>query len=207
MNGCFDKIFCINLKRRTDRLAQAKAEFKKHNIDVEFIEAVNGLNLNIEPTLSKDGSHVSKGDVGCTLSHLKIAKIAKSFNLYSYFVFEDDCELIDNFNELFQQCYMQVPSDWDLLYLGGNHQAPLIHVMPNISKTVATFTTHSYAVKNTVYDALINEWERKQEKVDVALCGLHSKCNTYVTQPHLAWQRESFSDILMKEVNYKFLKK
>lgn len=206
MNSYFDAIFCINLKRRTDRLRQAKEEFLKHNINIEFIDGIDGRNMKIKDMISQDGSIVSRGDIGCTLTHLKIAKLAKERQLSNYFVFEDDIELIENFNELFQLYYMQIPNDWDFIYLGGNHAGPLIQVMPNVSRMTYSYTTHAYAAKNTIYDAIITELGKENEKVDIGMASLHSKYNTYVTRPHLAFQRASFSDILNKDTDYKHLR-
>ena len=45
------------------------------------------------------------------------------------------------------------------------------------------------------------------EKVDVAIASLHSKFNSYVCRPHIAFQRASYSDILEKHADYVHLRK
>lgn len=203
----FDKVFCINLTRRPDRLAQAQDEFAKYGIRVEFVAGVDGLSLPEQNMISKDGLKVSRGDLGCTLSHLKVVRMAKEQNLKSYFVFEDDVEFAPDINAKFFAYMYQLPADWDMLYLGGNHMGGFDAVTENIAKIHLTYTTHAIGVKAKAYDALIEVLGRENDKVDICFAELHEKLNCYVTRPHLAFQRPSFSDILEKETDYQHLRK
>lgn len=203
----FDKIYCINLARRKDRFFQAQTEFAKHNIDAEFVEGIDGRLLNIPAMTSNDGALVSKGDIGCTLSHLKVTKLAKEKGLKGYLVFEDDVELADNFNEKLKESLPHVPENWDMIYFGGNHCQKPIKVNDFVSKMIETFTTHAMIIKPTVYDALIELWGKENEKVDVAISFLHKKYNCYVLTPHIAFQRASYSDILQVHTDYQHLRK
>ncbi len=207
MNNYFDNIFCINLDRRTDRRAQAEAEFKKHGITVEFVSGVDGLTLDVKPMISADAELVSRGDLGCTLSHLKVVKLAKERGYENYFVFEDDVELSEDFNEIIGRRMSQVPIDWDMIYLGGNHDQPLIPINDAVSKMTRTFTTHAMGIYKSAYDAMIEVWGKENDKVDIGLSSLHSKMNCYVFRPHLAFQRAGFSDILEKYDDYQHLRK
>ena len=121
----FQNIFCVNLKRRPDRLIEIKEELKKHNINVEFVVGIDGKTLNLPDMISSDGEAIHKGDIGCAQSHLKIAKIAKQRGMKNYLVFEDDAQLIDNFNDVFPIYFSQLPQDWNFFYLGGNHSGGL----------------------------------------------------------------------------------
>jgi GR25 family glycosyltransferase involved in LPS biosynthesis len=209
INQHFDKIFCINLKRRPDRLIQAMAEFEKFNVSVEFVEAVDGLTLPMDveglPSKSKDGRKISRGDLGCTYTHLKIVKLAKEQGLRNYFVFEDDVEFSPDFNEVFDVFFNQLPENWDMLYLGGNHTEGYEMITRNIAKIFHTYTTHAIGVKSSAYDSMIKVLSEK-EKVDICIAELHKSLNCYVTRPHLAFQRASFSDILDENADYKHLR-
>lgn len=207
LNNHFQHIFCINLPRRKDRRAEAEAEFALHNINVEFIDGVDGMDLPMTAMQSVDGSAVSRGDLGCTLSHLKVAQIAKERGLKNCFVFEDDAQLAPDFNKYMDEYIKQLPINWDMLYLGGNHDGGFSMIMPNLAKINHTYTTHAYAMLETVYDAVIEVLGRKNDKVDIGIASLHSRFNCYVVRPHLAWQRASFSDILEKHTDYEHLKK
>ena len=101
----------------------------------------------------------------------------------------------------------QIPNDWDIIYFGGNHNGiPLEMVSDNIGRVKQTYTTHAYIIKNTVFDAVIKMFPKLQHEVDVYYSILQRSFNCYVFRPHLAWQREGYSDILEKNVNYSFLK-
>lgn len=205
LNSTFDAVFCINLKRRTDRRAQAEAEFAKHNIHVEWIPGVDGRELNLPHMISSDGLPVQKGDIGCCLSHAKAAKLAKINQLNSYLVFEDDCIIRDDFNNLFSAYISQVPDDWHMIYLGGSHNGTKYFVQSNVVRATNIFTTHAVAFKHTIYDSLIEIWEKRNEKVDIALATLQTKFNTYAFEPFLVGQRASWSDIQEKDTYYEHL--
>lgn len=206
MNRHFEHIFFINLERRKDRLLEITNELKKHNITAELVTGIDGSTLDIKEMISEDGQIVSKGDIGCTLSHLKVVKLAKERGYKNYFVFEDDAELIINFNEVLDTYMKYVPNDWDFLYFGGNHMGGLQSVNLCVSKIFKTFTTHAFGVKETVYDAMIEVLGRENDKVDIGIASLHSKFNSYVFRPHIAFQRASYSDILNKYTDYQHLR-
>ena len=199
----FDKIYCINMDSRKDRWNQAKEEFEKNGIEVERVSAVEGAKLNIEfPPEMKEGA------VGCSLSHLYVMKMAKQLGLDNYLVLEDDVKFIDNFSEIFPQIITQVPDDWDMLYLGGQHihGRNIQEVTSNIYKCEYTLTTHSFAIRNTVYDLFIDKLIDITKPCDVHFAEEHKNINAYVCIPHLTWQREGYSDVEGQNVNYEFLK-
>ncbi len=199
--------FCINLKRRPDRRSEAEAEFAKYQIPVMFIDGVDGKELNFPVTVSRDSQVVSKGDYGCTLSHLSVVKLAKEKKLPYYWVFEDDIEFHPDLQQLLIPFLHQVPENWDMVYLGGNHDGGIDKVTENVYRMRHSFATHAMIIKETIYDALIEVWGGGPEKVDVGVASLHSKFNCYVLRPHLAFQRNSFSDILERFTIYDHLRK
>lgn len=200
----FDKIFCINLDSRLDRWESAKTQFDKHNLDVERISAIKGSDLNLDwPPEIKEGA------VGCSLSHLFTIKMAKQMNLSNYLVFEDDIEFDENFNEKFSNIYEnEVPFDWDMLYLGGQHfhGMNLTQVSEHVFKCEYTLAAHSVAFKYKIYDRFINSLIDITKPCDVHYAESHKEINAYVIIPHLTWQRNSYSDIEKTNVDYTFLK-
>jgi len=200
----FDKIFCINLDSRLDRWESAKTQFDKHNLDVERISAIKGSDLNLDwPPEIKEGA------VGCSLSHLFTMKMAKQMNLSNYLVLEDDIEFDENFNEKFSNIYEnEVPFDWDMLYLGGQHfhGMNLTQVSEHVFKCEYTLAAHSVAFKYKIYDRFINSLIDITKPCDVHYAESHKEINAYVIIPHLTWQRNSYSDIEKTNVDYTFLK-
>jgi GR25 family glycosyltransferase involved in LPS biosynthesis len=98
------RFYVINLKRRSDRKESILKQFKKYNItNYEIVEAIDGEKLTdnyINPLLNNDQilkihqKQMSKGEVGCFLSHLKIFKKILKYGSRSI-ILEDDALLTD----------------------------------------------------------------------------------------------------------------
>jgi len=208
LNQFFQTVFCITLEVAKDnpehpeRLLAAIREFQKHGISVEFVDGVDGRLLDIAEPMSSDGdSVVRKADMGCTLSHLKVAQMAKDRNLKNYCVFEDDVVLKKDFQRWFSKFITQLDfwSPWKMLYLGGDNQGALEAIGPNIIGTSRTLTTHAYGVNNCAYDLIIQALSR-HEKVDLNMVEVHKTGWCYIMHPVLAGQRAGWSYILNKQV-------
>lgn len=198
----FDKVFIINLDRRGDRMLEAKAEMEKIGVkDYERVSAVDGQKLT-------GNFKVAIGHVGCSLSHLNVVKLAKERGYKNYVVFEDDAVFHPQFQELFDKFYPEVPQDWDLLFFGGSHVKGFTKITNNVIKMNGSYTTHAMIVKDTLYDRLIDIWNRLHgtAEVDVALSKLQKEFKCYSFTPALAWQRAGHSDILERFDDYKHLK-
>jgi len=71
----FDRTFCINLNKRTDRWNEMQVQFKKHNIIAERFSGIEGNKFNYK---CKYNDIITKrsfeGQMGCLASHLLIYK-------------------------------------------------------------------------------------------------------------------------------------
>jgi glycosyl transferase, family 25 len=201
INEYFDKIYCVNLDKRKDRWEQVQKEFKKHNLNVERFSAIEGNPDNI-PT------KIVSGHVGCVLSHYNIIKKAEEENLEQILILEDDVVFDENLQEKFKMFITQTPKDWDMLYFGGNHNhEPLKKISENVYKVHNTYTTHAYAIRKSVFPVVLKMFPKLSHEVDVMYSVLQRSFECFVFRPHIAWQRDGYSDILEREVNYDFLKK
>lgn len=201
INEYFDNIYCVNLDRRPDRWEQVKSEIDKHGLIVERFSAVDGNPNNIE---KEPG--ILDGEIGCTLSHYNIILDAKKRGFDKILVLEDDVVFVDDLNAKFEEFIKQLPEDWDMVYFGGNHQLPITPVNNNIFKITKTWTTHAYAIKSNLFDVVAELHRQCKKQVDVYYAEIQPKYNCYVFKPHLAWQRDGFSDIRNSHMSYPFLK-
>jgi glycosyl transferase family 25 len=207
LNDYFEWIVCINLDRRLDRWKKASKIFNNLNLKVERIPAIDG-------TKEPKKYNLKPGELGCLLSHLNVIKIAKNTNKKNVLILEDDVEFCKNTISLFFEYEKELPN-WDWIYLGGNHalnnkymspfNAP-IQVSDHVYRVREIYSTHSYAIKETIYDDLINIIENTNAPLDVAYSNLHSKLKTYLFRPPLTWQYNDYSDIMEKTIDYSFLK-
>ncbi len=199
-----DKIFCINLERRPDRKEKAISEFSKFNLDFEFFNGIDGHEMNVR-------SKIKPGHVGCVMSHLNLYRHLKNQEGEIFMITEDDVVFSDDFIDVYLDSINNVPNDWHLLYFGGNHNSLSPDMISkNIHRLHKTYTTHCYMVKKNCLDLLICEFDNDDifnSEVDVHLSKIQTKFPCYGFIPSIAWQREGFSDIEMRNVEYNFLKK
>jgi len=199
MNDFFDHIYCINLDKRTDRWEECQQQFKKHNLLVERFSAIDGSKIN-NPT------KLMPGEYGILSTHIELIKDAKKKGYKNILILEDDVEFIDNLNDMFNLMKEQIPNDWVMLYLSGNHVGGCLQISENMFKIFHSYAIHSFAIKSELFDLIINGLPKYKKAVDIFYAELQSLFPSYVIRPHLAWQRESFSDIQGGIMNYDFLK-
>jgi len=215
----FSGALCVNLDHRKDKWAECKKEFIKHGLSVERFSAVDGSKFNYNGVIKRffgddkqdgiyDDNH-KNAVMGCCLSHKKAICLAKQRGYDSVLILEDDVAFDEELNKKFNEWYKEVPPNWDLLYLGGNHgfrrgpKPPLCS--PHLMKVTQTLTTHAYILKNTIYDLVLDRLNIIDYDVDVIIMKLQSRMNAYSFTPRLAWQRLSISDIWGGYIDYKFL--
>lgn len=122
------KIYCINLARSKERRMKMSSQFERLAMPVEFISAVDGRELTdsqVSAIYSKwrtrlcHGRDLTRGEIGCTLSHMDFYRMVSERN-ESGFVFEDDVELtadiivalerVDSFLKASKEpCLVQLP--------------------------------------------------------------------------------------------------
>jgi len=131
----FNKIIYINLNKRPERNNNIIKELNKHKLfNFERFPAIDGSQINynnlskniisqnaINDALNKNAglySIMTKGGIGCALSHYLIYNKIINYNSFDYYlIIEDDIEFNDNFlNKL--NIYLKELQNYDILYLG-----------------------------------------------------------------------------------------
>ncbi|XP_077694395.1 procollagen galactosyltransferase 1 isoform X3 [Eretmochelys imbricata] len=126
----FDEVFMINLKRRADRRERMLRTLYEQQIDCKIIEAVDGKAMNSSEVEAmgiqmlpgyKDPYHgrpLTKGELGCFLSHYKIWKEIVERGLEKSVVFEDDLRFEIFFKRRLMNLMYDLEEeglDWDLM--------------------------------------------------------------------------------------------
>lgn len=90
------KIFLINLKKDEAKKEKMQKELEKYNLDYELIEAIDGKTLSEDELkiLVKDyeNNFLTRGEIGCALSHQLAYKRMQEENLHHALILEDDVE-------------------------------------------------------------------------------------------------------------------
>lgn len=191
-------IFYINLKERIDRKESVEIELDKFGWKYTRFEAVK----------------TKSGRVGCSMSHLKLLKMAKEKKLPYIVIVEDDIQFkdVELFKKLFDN-FMNSKLEYDVFLLAGNLRMPAVKVSPNIIKVYKSFTTTGYIVKEHYYDKMINNIEEGINKllknynngfnaIDTYLMKLQLVDKWYISYPRTVTQKPDYSDIENKKVNY-----
>lgn len=201
----FNKTFCINLERRTDRWDECLSEFNKHGItDVDRFIAVDGKNLG----QSLPG-FMTPSRRALVLTNVQIIEEAIKNDYESILILEDDVEFgpqvvdMDSYFDL-------LPNDWDMLYFGGNHNTHVGSIPPNIinekvCKLHNTYSTHCVAINKKAYQKVLDRIKKCDNALDVIYVELQRQLNVYSFYPVIATQRVSFSDIENRMTDYKWL--
>ena len=179
----WEKIFIINLSRRTDRKETMIKMLNKFNLtNYEFIEAVDGLDQDNlkefnELKTAKKTKIVSSGHYGCLMSHIKTIEEAKKQNLKAIMILEDDIILDENFNTIINS--IMVPK-YDMIYLGGI--IPEIKFFPlGWAKRNEIMGAYGYILKDSVYDIILEKLYKKKYCVDIAYIEyIQSKYPVYI---------------------------
>ena len=198
----FDKVYCVNLNRRPDRWEKVQSEFAKFGFDeVERYEAIDGKdfdwsNIKYNPSLLV-------GELGLVETNINIIKEAIEKKYKSVLIFEDDVYFTDEINKL-DEYMVALPSDWDMIYFGGNHTyGPTpVNVNEKILKLTKTYTTHCIVIRDTLFETIIALTENRKKQIDVYYADLQPTFNVYGFTPNMALQTVDFSDIQNRHVNY-----
>lgn len=195
LNDAFEHIYCINLDYRSDRWDQSVEEFARHGIDVERFSASTNHSVT-EPY------NVNPGEAGLILTHKRLLQDAIDNGYESILILEDDVEFATGFEEYLEQ----IPDDWDIVFLGGNHLRGIgDHVKDRIYKAYQTYACHAVGFNARQYSHLKDRIDYTAP-VDVSYASLLDGMNSYVFKPVLAWQRPGWSDLLNSYANYTYLR-
>ncbi|KAI7798140.1 procollagen galactosyltransferase 2 [Triplophysa rosa] len=129
----FDEIFLINLKRRVDRRDRMLNSMAVLGLEATLVEAVDGKALNTSQLQAlgiemlpeyKDpysGRVLTRGEIGCFLSHHFTWKQVVESGIQHALVLEDDVRFEPRFKKRLQIIMKDVKKahlDWDLIYVG-----------------------------------------------------------------------------------------
>jgi len=201
VNDFFGRVCYINLDDRIDRRKRMESVLSANHIDATRISAVPGNRWGWVAERYRPPMRSFFGMAGCISTHISILENAIKNEVGSVLILEDDCEVVEDFTQKFSEWSEHIPSDRDLLYLGGLHgvgryvEGPGEHVVA----ITGMHSTHAYAINKKAFEKVVNTWwgdfPYLDESVDGYLCILQNELNVYAFNPPMAWQRADHSDI------------
>lgn len=189
-----EHVVYINLSNRTDRRMSIESELAKY--------------FPVSKISRFDAIRREKGYVGCTMSHIAVIKIAIEHGWKNCLIVEDDAiwsKLVEGY-PLFRKLAL---NPYDVITLGTtftnyNHQTYKLH---------SGQTTTAYLVNSDYYKTYLDNMleglsnllktnSPGQYALDIYWKRLQAKDNWYCVMPALMVQKEGYSDIERKNVNY-----
>lgn len=213
------KVVYINLDERTDRKKEVERQIKDTGLmGLERVSAYNGKKLRPEDyypqVLSQEGLRdlnskdkqegltLTNGGLGCMLSHRKIwQEIAKQENGDYYLVLEDDAIVDINIKKHMNQAMKQVPSDWDVIYLGTGQQHGPVKVNDYFSSVKRIYCLHGYLMNKSGAKKALKHCFPARYQIDTELWLNYksNNMNAYVLNNLLIKQNKGFNtDIQIK---------
>jgi GR25 family glycosyltransferase involved in LPS biosynthesis len=194
MSKYIDKIFYINLDKRTDRREKIEKQLNEYGLEYERYSAI--------PT-------PHSGIVGCGYSHLNVLKIARERGYKNVLILEDDFEFVVSKEEFEKQLIKLFESGLQfdvcmISYIIKNSQEAAPEY-PFVRRILDGQTASGYIVKQHYLDELINlyEWaipllDRTNEHWnyanDLVWKRLQPNHQWYYTTKRLGRQSDSYSD-------------
>ncbi|KAJ7986895.1 hypothetical protein DPEC_G00333140 [Dallia pectoralis] len=171
----FDEVYLINLRRRQDRRDRMLFSLNELEIDVKVVDAIDGgalnssdikiLGVDILPGYYDPFSRrtLTKGEVGCFLSHYYIWKEIVDQQMDKALIFEDDMRFQANFKRRMLRLMEEVELvelDWDIIYLGRKQVKPgdevVVENVRNLVVADYSYWTLSYAISLQGAQKLLN---------------------------------------------------
>lgn len=194
MSHNLDKIFYINLDKRTDRREEIEKELQKYNLydNAERFPAIHTP---------------EQGILGCTMSHLATIKLAKERNYKQVLIVEDDFYFIipkEEFeNELITFFESKIPFDACMISYNIIQSVPTEY--PFLQKIIEAQTASGYIIHQSLYDPLIKVLEDAIEPLrethqhwiyanDQIWKNIQPQTNWYALTTRCGKQRDGFSD-------------
>ncbi|XP_058015603.1 inactive glycosyltransferase 25 family member 3 [Ahaetulla prasina] len=170
----FDEVFLINLARRPDRRQRMLEALSELEIDPLVVDAIDGRALN-SSSIKKlgvdllpgyydpfSGRTLTKGEVGCFLSHHRVWKEIVEKGLEKSLILEDDIRFEAYFKRRLLKMMDELERtqlDWELIYLGrkqvNSDKEEAVAEIPNLVVPEYSYWTLAYVLSRRGAQKLI----------------------------------------------------
>lgn len=220
-SAVFSKIYLINLVRRPDRLKTFLLNYNKSdlkNFNITKFDAIDGSKLDeTNIPLSELASaelqqlkttgfrtkhyQLTKGAIGCYLSHVKIWEHILKNDKDTVLILEDDANIPSDFFKQVQENMQYIPSDWDIILLG--YLCKECYEYINYKEVERFQLTHAYIIKKSAIVKIMNSNTLFPitQQIDALMSELSSIINIYSFKNKLVSQFKSRTDIQAPMIN------
>ena len=209
-------IWCINLEKNTNRKQHIINEFRKQNLNFDFINAVDGQQINfllpeykslftdfglnkIYNTVKEHGHDLTIGGAGLILT----VKDVWSKITVPTLIFEDDVELCEDFYLKLLHITTQLPNDWDIVYLGYYHNPQIHQINEHIWTANKVYGLYGYLIHPNYAKKLLHNIFPCNYQIDTEINRFNANSNCFVVYPPLVYASNKFTtDIQIFDVHH-----
>lgn len=212
--GPFD-VYFINLDRAKARVDIFKEEYDKSDLaethSLIRFSAVDGKTVDIASVVSPKALgeilqaerlgfrskhyELTRGAVGCWLSHVNLWKSLLNSDKEVALVFEDDAIIPADIGKRIAE--LQVPEDWDYLLLGYACKKCLRRPLGDTMRVRRFFGTHAYLINTRAIKKFLASPYSKEitKQIDSTISDMANDgtWNVYAVKTKLAWQNDMFA--------------
>lgn len=179
-------------------LVSLEKDFKRRNNLWKYVtpneySSVDGSKLLPIEILKKrnviEKEDLTKGEIGCYLSHYNILNKIKNINDDYSIILEDDVEFdIKKNTSIIKDLINNAPLDWEIIFIGNNHyeeKEEKNHYVFNkykFKKISRVFGTQSYIINNKVIFSKIDNLLPIKDPIDIILPNVFI---SYIIEPQL----------------------
>lgn len=207
----FERCYCVSLDRE-NKWDSCSARLRAADwplADVERFRALDGQNIT-PPQYWRQG----RGAYCCFASHRTLIERALSDNVRSLLLLEDDALPCEGFATKVASFLSAVPSDWGMIYLGGQHlnqqQRPPKRVNDHVLRATNINRTHAFAMSRSGMEAVYSHLMRRdwnpRHHIDHRLGVLHEseKVPVYTPVEWLIGQAAGHSAVCGQQLGDRF---
>ena len=209
-------VYMINLDRNTERLEYFIEQYMMSDLrykQFQRISAVDGTSINVKDAVSpmafdeitqieKTGYRtkhyqLTRGAIGCYLSHVKAYELIAAGDAQYGFIFEDDASIDPMLLTKLNKVVDGIDNSWDMLYLGC--QCIICEKHASYYNLEKFFLTHGYIVKKEAAGKLAGMLNAKKisQQIDSEISDLISQGHfkVYCLRNSLSTQKGFETDI------------
>lgn len=217
-----DHSYVINLPESTERYSMFLKESKNTSLKIERIDGVDArkyiqysgqvYSYGLSGGMIQNKTYVS-GSLGCTFAHLNAIKLAKKNEYSNILIFEDDVQIIEDFDAFLNSAIAELPSDWAILRLHPSTTsiANKESFSDNLYRVFDGDGLYAVLINSKYYDKIIKIIESEIELFDKygslrVLDAIYSinmrNMPVFESKKILAYHRNGFSDRTQHIYNY-----
>lgn len=196
MNKFVDNVYVINMDKDKHRFKQITKECQKFNIK---FERFTGIDATILTKKEKSkyitnycNNYCPNSIIGCAISHIKIYEDIINKGYKNALILEDDIYIYDDFYDILNKAFEELPDNYDILYLGFLNFFNLKknnNTNKNIFIPILPFGTHAYIISNKGCKILLKHLRKNIFiHIDFMINLNMNKLNVYATKKKIIYQ-------------------